>query len=267
MPNKVIVFPEYEKLKIKKEYLKKQLCDLLFERDNIVFVECKNIEAQYMIELGSLEIALYKIQCKVLRVKRKLSLIQQKINRREKIYEKEIEEILDIEFEEYKKQLEARIGNLNAAIDYKKATPLTENEAAELKQIYYKVIKKLHPDLNPDVTGAEEELFFKAVEAYNNGDICTMRIIGQALLDEDNSEILGDTIKELIKEVESLAEMVKNIEKDIEKIKSTFPYNALELLKDERKVKEKRLEYEKLIERETQLYTIYEEQVKRMLGS
>ncbi|NLK70995.1 MAG: hypothetical protein GX286_06110, partial [Clostridiales bacterium] len=101
----VIIFPDLEELKKEVEKMRIELSMLLLERDELQFVICKNIETEYMLKLGSIEYKAYEAQCAALRLKRKIELIQAKKNRQEKIIISAIEETLDSEFAEYKKQL------------------------------------------------------------------------------------------------------------------------------------------------------------------
>jgi len=266
MTNNIIVFPKFEELNNEIKELKDSLCNLLSERDELTFVQCKNIEAKYMVELGSLEIALYKIQCKVLRVKRKLSLIQQKINRKEEVRDKDIETLLDEEFEQYQKELDEKLHKLNSAISYSNAECLSVEDTKELKMIYHKVVKSLHPDLHPELTSEEIELFFRAVAAYDAGDIETMRIIEKTLTDDEEFEPSKDTIKEMMAERDSLFQMVQKVKDQIDEIKTSFPYNAIELLEDKEKIAEKRLEYEQAIDQHTEIYKTYKEKIETMMG-
>lgn len=262
MLNNLIVFPKFEELNNEIKLLKERLCDLLSERDELTFVQCKNIEAKYMVELGTLEIALYKIQCKVLRVKRKLSLVQQKINRREPINDSEIELILDEEFKQYQEELDQQVQRLNLAINHNNAETLTVEESKELKRIYHKIVKNLHPDLNPNLTSGEKELFFQAVAAYDAGDIETMRIIEKTLMSDAEITSSKNTIKELMQERDSLFEMVEKVKKQIEDIKNSFPYNTMELLRDENKLSEKRSAYEQAIAQQTEIFKTYKDRIE-----
>lgn len=266
MTNNIIVFPKIEELNNEIKQLKASLCNLLTERDELTFVQCRNIEARYMIELGSLEIALYKMQCKVLRAKRKLSLVQQKINRKEVVNDKDIEAILDEEFEQYQKELDEKLHKLNFAISYSNAECLSAEETKELKKIYHKVVKHLHPDLHPDLSSEEIELFFRAVTAYDAGDIETMRIIEKTLIGDEEFETPKDTVKEMMAERDSLSQMVQKIKDQINEIKKSFPYNTIELLENKEKLAEKRLEYEQAIEQYTEIYKTYKTRIKMIMG-
>ena len=265
MDHKIIVFPEYEKLVVEIKELKEKLCGLLNERDELHFVICKNIEADYMVHLGSLEIALYKMQCKVLRLKRKLSMIQQRINRREPLDERQIEACLDDEFQEYQKKLDEKIKKLDTAIQRQQLNALSDEDTKELKQLYYKIVKHLHPDLNPDATEAETDLFYRAVDAYHKGDLMAMRIIAKTFVHEEAFSPTTETLKELVSERDALCDMVESVQSEIACIKTSFPYNMLDILTDPEALDKRRKEYEAAIEAETELYQSYKNRIAIML--
>lgn len=145
----VIVFPDFEKLKSEVEKMRTELSMLLLERDELQFVICKNIETEYMLKLGSIEYKAYEAQCAALRLKRKIELIQAKKNRQEKVIISAIEETLDNEFAEYQKQLDEQIDKMNDALKRSKAEVLSDEDNKELKKLYRKIVKALHPDINP----------------------------------------------------------------------------------------------------------------------
>lgn len=265
MNHKIIIFPAYEELTREIKSLKEKLCNLLNERDELRFVICKNIEADYMIKLGTLEIALFKMQCKVLRLKRKLSLIQERLNKKEAVDEAQIEQHLDVEFEAYQKKLDEKIRLLDRAIELSNAEKLTDEEARELKQLYYKIVKNLHPDLNPDMTDGEIALFLRAVEAYNAGDLETMRIIGKTIIGENAFTPARDVLKELVSERNTLKSITEKVENEIKQIKNTFPYDMLPILENPQKLKRRRAEYERMIEEEQQNYQYFKERIETIL--
>ncbi len=146
-PSNVIVFPDFEKLKSEVEKMRTELSMLLLERDELQFVICKNIETEYMLKLGSIEYKAYEAQCAALRLKRKIELIQAKKNRQEKVIISAIEETLDNEFAEYQKQLDEQIDKMNDALKRSKADVLSDEDNKELKKLYRKIVKALHPDI------------------------------------------------------------------------------------------------------------------------
>ena len=200
----VIVFPDFEKLKSEVEKKRTELSMLLLERDELQFVICKNIETEYMLKLGSIEYKAYEAQCAALRLKRKIDLIQAKKNRQEKIIISAIEETLDEEFAEYQKQLDEQIDKVNAAIKRSKAEVLSDEENKELKKLYRKIAKALHPDINPDVSEAQVQLFDNAVSAYKSGDLGTLRIISEMVGNNPLPEQHKDAMTQLVEERERL---------------------------------------------------------------
>lgn len=228
----VIVFPDFEKLKNEVEKMRTELSMLLLERDELQFVICKNIETEYMLNLGSIEYKAYEAQCTALRLKRKIELIQAKKNRQEKVIISAIEEVLDNEFAEYQKQLDEQINKMNDALKRSKAEVLTDEENKELKKLYRKIVKALHPDINPDVSEAQVNLFDNAVQAYKNGDLGTLRIIGEMVGNSPLPEQHKDALTQLSEEKDRLQNLLKAIRDSIEEIKSEYPYTMKEILED-----------------------------------
>ncbi len=141
----IILFPDFEKLKNEVEQMQNELSTLLFERDELIFVICKNIETEYMMRFGSLEYKAYEAQCAALRLKRKIELIQARKNRQEKIILSDIENTLDCEFKEYQDRLNEQIEKMNEAIRRSKAEELTEEDSKQLKKLYHNIVKGYIP--------------------------------------------------------------------------------------------------------------------------
>ena len=238
---------------------------LLLERDELQFVICKNIETEYMLKLGSIEYKAYEAQCAALRLKRKIDLIQAKKNRQEKIIISAIEETLDEEFAEYQKQLDEQIDKVNAAIKRSKAEVLSDEENKELKKLYRKIAKALHPDINPDVSEAQVQLFDNAVSAYKSGDLGTLRIISEMVGNNPLPEQHKDAMTQLVEERERLEGLLESIRESIENIKSEYPYTMKDILEDTKKTEQKKQELESVIEQYNELISIYKAKIEEML--
>ena len=175
----MIVFPE---LKKEVEKLRTELSMLMLERDELRFVICRNIETEYMLKLGSLEYKAFEAQCTYLRLKRKAELLQATRNRQEIMDLKAVETQLDKEFADFQAKLNAQITKMNEALRLSKCECLSDEDNKELKSLYRKVVRALHPDLNPDVTPEQIELFYHAVDAYKAGDLRLLRAIETMVL-------------------------------------------------------------------------------------
>lgn len=262
---KLIIFPDFEKLKEKVERLRTELSMLLLERDELQFVICKNIETAYMLELGSLEYKAYEAQCTFLRLKRKLELIQSKINRQEKIIISRIEDTLEEEFAEYKKKFDERINKMNEAIEHSKGRPLTDEENKELKKTYRKIVKSLHPDLNPNITEGQRQLFENAVKAYKSGNLEMLRIIGEMVSEPDIIEKTVDAMTMLKENADNLEKMVSIIQQNIADIKSKYPYTMKDIVENKEKTEERRKEIESIFEQYNEGISLYQAKIDELL--
>ena len=216
----IILFPDFEELKKEVEKLRTEISMLLLERDELRLVVCKNIETAYMLALGSLEYKAYEWHCEVLRIKRKIDIVQAKKNRQEKIVLAMIDEQLNEEFAEYQRQLDEQINKMNKALDHSKGRPLTEEETKEIKKIYRNIVKALHPDLHPDVTPAQIQLFQNAIQAYEHGDLNSLRIISEMVTDPVVPEVGENAMAVLTKEKERLSKSLELIREQISEIKN-----------------------------------------------
>ncbi len=261
----VIIFPDFEKLKNEVEKMRTELSMLLLERDELQFVICKNIETEYMLKLGSIEYKAYEAQCLALRLKRKMELIQAKKNRQEKVAITAIEEILNHEFAEYQKQLDEQIDKMNDALKRSKAEVLSEEENRELKKLYRKIVKALHPDMNPDITKAQANLFDNAIEAYKNGDLAALRMIAEMAGDFSLPEQHKDAFTQLVEEKDRLQNLLKSIRDRIEKIKGEYPYTMREILGDTERMEQKKQELESILSQYKELISIYKAKIDEMM--
>lgn len=261
----VIVFADFEKLKSEVEKMRTELSMLLLERDELQFVICKNIETEYMLKLGSMEYKAYEAQCAALRLKRKLELIQAKKNRQETVILSEIEETLDNEFAEYQEQLDAQIDKMNDALKRSKTAVLSDEENKELKTLYRKIVKALHPDMNPGVSKAQIQLFDNAVSAYKNGDLETLRMIYEMVGNNPLPEQHKDAMTQLVEERERLQGLLKSIKESMDAIKSAYPYTMKGILEDTEKTAQKKQEFESILEQYNELISIYKAKIEEML--
>lgn len=245
--------------------MRTELSMLLLERDELQFVICKNIETEYMLKLGSIEYKAYEAQCAALRLKRKIELIQAKKNRQEKVIISAIEETLDNEFAEYQKQLDEQIEKMNDALKRSKSEVLSDEDNKELKKLYRKIVKALHPDINPEVSEAQVQLFDNAVSAYKNGDLGTLRIIGEMVGNNPLPEQHKDAMTQLVEERERLQGLLKSIRESIENIKSEYPYTMKDILEDAEKTEQKKQELESILEQYNELISIYKAKIEEML--
>jgi len=261
----IVAFPEIEGLKSDVEKLRAELSMLIVEHDELVLVQCKNIEMAYMLAIGGLEYKSYEIECAILRLKRKAELIQAKKNHEEKIVLPRIEEILDSEFADYQEKLDKQIADMNAATQrWGRGKALSDGDARELKKLYHAIVKSSHPDLHPDLGHAKAQLFRNAVDAYKNGDLDVLRAIGAMLVEP---ALPGPTppMSRYMMEKERLSGSIQAIRDRIAEIKTKFPYTMKTLVQSPETTKERKAELEESIKRSNETLAAYAAKIDEML--
>ena len=143
---------------------------------------------------------------------------------------------------------EAEKDRLNGEQDHpngEKDRPKKEETIAEkIRHLYRKIIKRLHPDVNPDLTEHEKELWNRAVKAQQEGDLKGLERIWDELSGMDAPEEMFDDTPEGRTKLKELLEKLKVrlrlLELEIDHIKSDFPYKMKAFLEDPVAVEEVR---------------------------
>ena len=246
--NTVITFhPKFEKLQAEVEKLRIELSMLVLERDTLLHQECRHIEMAYMLSVGALEYKAYEIECAILRLKRKIELIQAKKNRQEKLVLPQVEAALDAEFAEYQAKLNEQLEKMNAALQRSHSQMLTEEENREIKKRYLAIVKALHPDLHPDLSYEKIQLFHNAVEAYRHGDLNELRIIDTMVSEPALPVQQSDGLAVLAKEKERLTALLHTIQDRIQEITSAYPYTMKSFVQSPARIEARKTELEQHI--------------------
>jgi hypothetical protein len=238
--NEISNNPEYDSLLSLIQQLETELAELVHDRDKLLYHICPKLQTEYMLSIGKLEYVVFEYQCKILRSKRKIDIIQAFLNREQSYNIVEIEKQLDNEYQEYIKKLlekqkeieNARLKNSNYG------EPLSDEETSELKKLYTLIVKKLHPDINPNTTEEQHGQFVDAVNAYKNANLPELRVI-YLLLEKTSVKETKNTVDKLMEKKELLLNEKDYLLNEIQKIKETFPYSVKDLLQDEAKLQEK----------------------------
>ena len=236
--------PEFAKLIKEIEKLREEVSRLIEKRDYLRYHLSPQVNADYIKKIGVYEYKVFEFTIKVRRLRRKTELIRAKIAKDEIIIPSEIESILDEEYIDYEDRLQAELDRINSEMERGSGDFLSDSDGEELKRLYRKVVKMLHPDLNPDQTEREKIFFLKAVSAYERGDLDALRaiyVLAESLdfYDRDNAD--GDSLDATKEILTRRAEVLRN---DIDKIENSFPLNKREFLEDEEAVAARREDLE-----------------------
>lgn len=197
MNNSIKLTPEDERLLDLRKVLRNKLSTLIEEKYSMIEKEKSILTALYISKVGQLRYDLFVVETDIAKLKLEMHLLQGYVNQ-------------------------------NKKIDF---------EAAELKRLYHIIVKRLHPDLNPDTSDDEKELFAQAQSAYKNGDIDLMRNLHEKM---EKKEPVLPKPETLADEVESLKKKIAKIQNDIEKLNNTFPFNQRDFLDNEVLVEKER---------------------------
>lgn len=244
--------PEFEGAKQKLEALRKDYASLLAEYDDLTGTVRRNLEAEYMLQIGRRENEIFALQIQAQQLKREISLYQAAKNRRETISEAAVREIIAREFAEYKAKLDELEKKLREAEELHLCPKLSPAESKAVKDLYHDLVKKLHPDLNPDLPEAVKQLWPRIVAAYKGNDWLELNILSdmvEGLLKREKIEArLPDRAEEIREEQERIARKIAELQGRMERLRREPPFVYEKLLADVDAVREKREELNELRE-------------------
>ncbi len=275
-------------LKAEIRALRETLATLVLERDDLLHVVCKEIEADYMRELGSVEAELYQAKCELRVLLRKMERMQASVNRREQVETRKIDEDLKAQYEEYQRVYKEFIRRGMEAANPRKRSRKAESKEAEagapqegtdaktdsqnqaegseekrLKRVYRSIIKAMHPDLHPDQSEATKELFKRAISAYKDGDLKTLAEIAGAIAALPE-EAAGDQEEVLSREKTRILIRIRNLKAEIHMIKTQFPYTKKEILEDPVRLAQEKEKLNASLLRAKQKAAIYKKRIAEM---
>ena len=156
---------------------------------------------------------------------------------------------------------------LQSALTRKNWGILSEENSKELKKVYRKLVKKLHPDLNKEKSEKNKNLLLQVTKAYENGDLVTLKnfeLLTDEIIEKEDVEI-GE-MEELKKSKIKYKIIVKELLEEIKKIKDSFPYNKKEFLKSDILVQKRKEELNDEMERNREVYKNLDEILRKIKG-
>jgi hypothetical protein len=233
------ISPERKRLQLKYADLKRSFAALTEKQEHMNQFEGPNLCSLYLDLIGRLqyERLTLQIECKTLQMRQQL--MQAYINRNEEPDLEAVERQIQGAVTEYNKILAEEAERLKAAREVLNAPLMSEEESKEMKDLYKFLVKQLHPDLHPNQTERESDLFLQVQVAYKLCDIDKLREIALLL---DSKELdktdLTESYDELQRKVKLIEDKIKDIREKIDKMLDLFPFIYREKLYDKEWVKE-----------------------------
>jgi hypothetical protein len=225
--------PEILRLCEENSLLREEVVHLLTEAHDLVHTMKPNLLALYQTKIGVWELKQFRLQCQASRLKRKVELIQASLNQGRWPDLAAIEAQLEEEFRAWEHKLRLESERI-AAAEERLRHLLSPEDDHELKKLYYGLVKRLHPDLNPDLTENQQRLWWRVQEAYELGDLDELRALA-LLADRSASPVsTASSLERLTIEQRTLDQQIQRLLKEIETIESRPPLTMRsELLDDD----------------------------------
>jgi hypothetical protein len=235
--------PETQRLADENSLLREELVRLLTDLDDLVQTVKPNLLAFYQTKIGHWELRALQAQFEIARLKRKIELVQACLNRGQRPDLAEIEAQLELDSLAWQMKLKEAQERIQAA-ESRMQRLLPPAEDRELKTLYYALVKKLHPDVNPNLTDDQKRLWQRVQSAYLAGDLTEMRAL--ALLADKFRGVPppSPSLEQLRTDQKILQKQIEELFKRTEAIESQPPFTMREQLEDDAWVTARREEME-----------------------
>lgn len=237
------------------------LLTLYEQLDKMSFVDAPQLEQQYMAQVGAMEEEIIQQEIEQELLEEKKKMIQTAINRREPVDEAAIDAQIDKLRQE---KLREAVGSVPPDVP---CHNLTGEQEDALQELYRNIVKSFHPQMHPEMTENQKELFAKAQDAYRRRDMAALQLICD-MLNSTEDEVFTLTMELTLgigegevqkrsfttdyalakrlyscfvptteeaaiqEEVARCQEKQEQVMKQIEDMKQIFPFNAAEMLAD-----------------------------------
>lgn len=243
-------------LKIRKqEDLYKRYVRLLLEKEKIVKTNFQ-VQQRFIELFGDLRLEMLKVEIEIAKIKKEMEYLVRKKNRNESYDLEEMDDFVNQALEGMRAQYE-RMKEEQTQLKNKKM--LSQEEVKEVKRLYRRLVKLVHPDLNPHQTKEQKELWHQLQEAYQNNDLAWLR--------ELNVLIVFKTKGHEEVEIEDLEDKIEVMREEIALLKEEDLYQMRELVFDEEWIEAYKEQYEReLSDFEVYLRSLQKEKEK-LIGS
>lgn len=239
-------YSKYEELLVRKDTLEK---------------EAKGYLISYVRIFGELTAKVFQLKIECIRQKKAIALCQAAINKGEFPNLEKIKVNLDNQMSAYYEELSEMIYKNKI---YKSLVSIPEIKVVKIKKLYHKLVKLLHPDLNPHTNNipALVDLWDRTVTAYKANDLEELEEI--MVLAKKAIEKAGLGIIEI--DIPNIEEKIAELEEKIAYIIKNDPYRYKDILNNPIVIEEKKDELRKDIKKHKKYKKELDDVLNEMLG-
>lgn len=223
---------DQKQFNVQSDRLKKEFAELFARKNDMLSYEENVLTALYLNTIGKKQYQLYCLGVEVSMMKQRIDMMQSYFNRNEYPDKAFIDKVIRKKFAEYQQKIDNEAKKLEVAMEYLKREFLSEEETKKIRNVYRLIVKKLHPDINPNVTTHEKDLFVKAQAAY---ELANLTVLNEILLSlsiagkDVPADFAGIDKSGFIRQME---ENITRLRDQIQKMELRFPFNLKENLSD-----------------------------------
>ena len=234
---------EFERNRLRYEALKEQVANEIEVYTHLVETEGPNIETQYMMHVGRFECHVKRLEIEVRRWKRRFALRQQYLNRGEKPDMVAIEQQIEKEFAEWLEDLEAFFTKVKDAKLSWDAEMLSAEETNAIRCEYLKAVKKLHPDINPNLSEAAVNLWNQIQKAHSAKDWRKLKflvgLVDEVVAGQASFDATPEGLEKLMLACAKLEEKGREVSRQIAELRAGKPFVYAVLLEDPELLKQR----------------------------
>lgn len=224
-----IPHPDWVNLREICEALRSQIATALAER-HVLEASRTVVLGRYAEAFGERMTRLHELEIEAARLKREIELIQANLNAGREIDFDGIQDTLEAEFAEWQSKLEDEAREMEkqrAVLDHL----LDPETSRELRRLYRVLVRRLHPDLNPDQSEASVELWHQVRLAHDFRDLGELQAL-DTLTNDDDAGVPADSADSLRSFEAKLREQLENALQKMADLRKTWPFDQLPLLND-----------------------------------
>lgn len=223
-----IVIIDQERL----EELRRQFLELYTTHKYMVENDSLILNSIYLEKIGHLQLKLLKKQAEAARYKFKMMLLQAAVNRSERPDLGQIEQQVETKMQNHYARINEQAMAMEAA-KHVLSNLMSKEDSGKLKELFRLLCKRLHPDLNPDLTEEEKDLFVKVKTAYDLKNITELQGILLYLDGTGGESLLNLTPQERRERVKRLKNGINELLVKIEELRQSFPFSIEEQIMDD----------------------------------